>query len=237
LDENKGGAIPIDKELYSKVKDEADKIFKERTSAYKSMWIVKKYKDLGGRYRGKKTSNLSSWRKEKWIQVIPYIEKGQEIECGEGEYGKVCRPLKRINDKTPITIGELQKIYTDKQILSIARRKAKDMYGKRVDWLEGSVDKVRGGSRDKLSIVREKAKKLGATEVKISTRKHKKYDVLYKGEWISYGDNRYQDFLDHKDPKRRANYRRRAGGIRDKEGNLTYKNPYSPNFWSYFTLW
>jgi hypothetical protein len=42
--------IIVDKDLYNYVKNEADKIYK-KSSAYKSGYIVKKYKELGGRYK------------------------------------------------------------------------------------------------------------------------------------------------------------------------------------------
>ena len=54
---------PIDTKLYKRVKDMADKKFKSPTGVYKSSWIVKKYKDLGGKY----SSGLKRWYKEKWI--------------------------------------------------------------------------------------------------------------------------------------------------------------------------
>ena len=44
----------LNPKLYKKAKEEADKKFEDKTSAYKSMWISKKYKDLGGKYSGKK---------------------------------------------------------------------------------------------------------------------------------------------------------------------------------------
>ena len=39
----------LNKILYDKVKKEADKIYK-KPSAYKSSWIVKTYKQRGGKY-------------------------------------------------------------------------------------------------------------------------------------------------------------------------------------------
>ena len=90
---------------------------------------------------------------------------------------------------------------------------------------------------DKLEKVKKLSKKYGATDIKISKKKNKKYDVLYNNKWISFGDNRYEDFLDHKNKLRRTNYRRRASKIKNKKGEYTYLNPNSANFWSYNTLW
>jgi hypothetical protein len=44
-------SIPINKQLYSRVKFQAKKKFKVWPSAYASGWLVKKYKKLGGKYR------------------------------------------------------------------------------------------------------------------------------------------------------------------------------------------
>ena len=62
-----------DKELYNKVKRMADKKFESKTGIYKSSWIVKEYKRLGGKYKGKKPSvkspGLKRWYKEKWVDL------------------------------------------------------------------------------------------------------------------------------------------------------------------------
>jgi hypothetical protein len=89
----------------------------------------------------------------------------------------------------------------------------------------------------KLEKVKKLAKKYGAEEVKLSTRKNKKFMVKYKNKWVHFGQKGYEDFLDHKDPKRRKNYRTRAKGIRDGQNRLTYKLKTSPNFWAVNVLW
>ena len=54
---------------------------------------------------------------------------------------------------------------------------------------------------------------------------------------IGFGDKNYKDFTQHKDPERRRRYLARAKGIKDKEGNLTYKNKNSANYFSVKYLW
>ena len=54
---------------------------------------------------------------------------------------------------------------------------------------------------------------------------------------IGYGNKNYKDFTQHKDPERRRRYLARAKGIKDKEGNLTYKNKNSANYFSVKYLW
>ena len=94
---------PLNKPLYEKVKKMADNIYK-KPSAYKSGYIVKTYKDLGGTYSGVKTKEgLSRWYKEIWRDV------------GGKEY-PVYRPTKRINKNTPLTVSEINPLNLKKQI-------------------------------------------------------------------------------------------------------------------------
>jgi len=127
----------LNPQLYRKAKKEADQRFKRPTSAYKSMYISKKYQELGGKYKGKKKSLTGRWRKERWVQVIEYIKYGRIVECGaDNKKNKVCRPLVRIDDDTPITLNELRNKYSDKEILQLANKKVKDMQG-RIYWKTG----------------------------------------------------------------------------------------------------
>jgi len=70
-----------------------------------------------------------------------------------------------------------------------------------------------------------------------SWRKNKKYAVKSPSGFIHFGDSRYKDYMQHNDDDRRRLYLNRAKAIRDKNGNLTYRNPYSPNYWSVRYLW
>jgi hypothetical protein len=85
---------------------------------------------------------------------------------------------------------------------------------------------------------------------RISHKKNKKFDVFYNGKWIPFGDKRYEHFRtsneipnnlhiysEHYDILRRESYRKRASKIKDKDGNYTYLNKNSPNYWSYNYLW
>jgi len=74
-----------------------------------------------------------------------------------------------------------------------------------------------------------------------SKAKNKKFSVYVmkdgKKKLIHYGDSRYEDFTQHKDKERRKSYLLRAKGIRNKKGELTYKDKNSANYWSVKTLW
>jgi hypothetical protein len=111
----------LDKKLYEKVKRRADAKFEAKTSAYKSSWIVREYKRLGGRFSGKrkKSSGLTRWYREKWVDLNRPIRnsKGKIVgykSCGRSNSNTIdkyplCRPSKRVNKMTPRTYKSLSK--------------------------------------------------------------------------------------------------------------------------------
>lgn len=93
-------SIPTNKKLYDKVKKEADKIY-NKSSAYKSGYIVKTYKSLGGEYKDASIEKpLKRWFNEKWMDVNP-LKTNKSYP--------VYRPTKRINKNTPLTVNEISK--------------------------------------------------------------------------------------------------------------------------------
>ena len=96
-------AIPVNKALYKAVKEYADIVY-AKPSAYKSGFIVKMYKKLGGTYKdNNKEKELQRWFSEKWADV------------GNKEY-PVYRPTLRINSKTPLIVSEIDKKNLKSQI-------------------------------------------------------------------------------------------------------------------------
>jgi len=86
--------IILDESLYNKAKKLADEKYK-KPSAYKSGFIVKTYKEFGGRYKDdNQPKNLKRWFKEGWKDV------------GQKEY-PVYRPTKRVDKNTPLTVNEI----------------------------------------------------------------------------------------------------------------------------------
>ncbi len=70
--------------------------------------------------------------------------------------------------------------------------------------------------------------------------KHKKMVLAKKGDdvkLVRYGHRDYEDFTQHKDPKRRANYLKRSAGIKDKSGKLTKDDVFSAHHWARKDLW
>lgn len=89
-------------ELYEKAKRIADETY-SKPSAYKSGFIVKKYKELGGTYSDtpNQPKPLKRWFAEEWKDVNP--------SPSPTSY-PVYRPTKRISKDTPLTVGEIDPI-------------------------------------------------------------------------------------------------------------------------------
>ena len=128
------GGIPdnvMNAKLYKEAKKQADETYK-RHSAYKSMYLVRKYKELGGTYKDEKnkgktktereqgkqkmgTKRTGEWLHEEWIQIKPYLKKKPEkVACGDNDDPKACRPLKKVENQ--ITMGEIIKKYGKKKV-------------------------------------------------------------------------------------------------------------------------
>lgn len=95
-------SIFIDEDIHKKAVDIANNVYK-KNSAYKSGYIVKLYKEFGGRFKNDTEKPLKRWYLEKWKSIN---------NIGYPTY----RPTKRINYKTPLTIKEITKSNIIKQI-------------------------------------------------------------------------------------------------------------------------
>ena len=221
---------PVDKDLYEKVKKEADEKY-TKPSAYKSGWIVKRYKELGGEYTGKKPkeTGLERWFKEEWEDI------------GDKDY-PVYRPKKRITKDTPLTKQEIdpknlkeqiklkQKLKGDKNLPPF-KEKDESVIGIETEQpqeLETQL-KVGEGLYKILPYTLKQAKKLGVV-VKPSKKKGKKIDVFKDGELVaSVGGAGYKDYPTFwktegkavADKKRKL-YKARHEKDRHKEGSAGY---------------
>lgn len=86
-------------------------------------------------------------------------------------------------------------------------------------------------------------------EFKKSTNKNKKYMVKTpSGKWIHFGAREMEHYkdstglglyshLNHGDKERRRKYLARAKGIKNKNGELTWNNPESANYYAVKYLW
>ena len=203
----------LDKKLYEKAKKIADDIY-EKPSAYKSGFIVKTYKSMGGRYKDdNEEKDLKRWFKEEWKDI------------GGKEY-PVYRPTKRINKNTPLTDKEIDKEQLKEQIEL-----------KQIIKGNKNLPKFIGKGLSEYSDFNQAykmAKKYFGKDVEFekSDRKDKKY-MIYdpnNDKWVHFGLMGYEDYTKHKDKERRERFRNR---------NKSWANApkYSPAYMAYYILW
>jgi hypothetical protein len=128
----------MDDHLYKKAKQIVTEQYGSKTSAYRSMAIVKKYKELGGKYHKPKDENIgvTRWLNEKWIQVGPYLKNGSHVKCGLNlRRAHACRPSIRVSKETPITIQEVVRKHGYVKTLEKSGEY-------RVDWVRGNVSSL-----------------------------------------------------------------------------------------------
>jgi len=116
---------PINKEIYAKAKAAINQKYGTKTSAYRSMALVKKYKSMGGKYRDDGGSRKTTrWLNEKWVNLNAKKEGGGYEECGKrGTSGKypLCRPSKTVNSETPKKYQDIPKSRID--IVNLKKQK------------------------------------------------------------------------------------------------------------------
>jgi len=114
-------------------KAEKEAVKKMKPSAYKSMLMGK----LGmTKSSPSKKKDLLRWgsptKGEEWLNLNALKDKGIELACGTKYKGQkeptVCRPKKKVNEKTP---KPLAKDLSKKQIEKAVEIKKK---GKRINW-------------------------------------------------------------------------------------------------------
>ena len=150
-------AEPTNKKLYEQVKREAKKKY-GKWSAYASSWTVREYKKRGGRYRGSKprTSSITRWHKEKWVNVCKRTKSGRYAPCGRKRGSTrardypYCRPMRRVSSQTPKTVRELG----PKKLRQMCSKKRKSMRKSR-----GQQTRVRLSSRRRTRRTRRKTKR------------------------------------------------------------------------------
>jgi len=109
--------IPLDKALYSTIKEEIrDRIKKDgkRWGVYASWELSRRYKKEGGRYRQEEDEEKKTlrWLYEKWIDICRSDPPHRIVPCGRQKKTDpfpVCRPYYRVSSKTPTTWGEMNR--------------------------------------------------------------------------------------------------------------------------------
>jgi hypothetical protein len=100
-----------------------------KPSAYRSM----KMSQLGITPKNKRNKNdLMNWSREHWLNLNALIDMDIELPCGQKYKGQkdktVCRPKKKVNEKTPTPLAY---DLTEKQIRKAIKMKNK---GERINW-------------------------------------------------------------------------------------------------------
>jgi len=88
-----------------------------------------------------------------------------------------------------------------------------------------------------ITILRNKALKLGATDLGLSDTKTKRFYVIYNNKKINFGSKVGQTYIDHKNDTLRLNWKKRHSQIFRSDGTPFYLIRESPSFWSYNLLW
>lgn len=121
---------PLNPTLYNSIVREAKRKFLVWPSAYASGWVVKTYKDRGGRWKASADNDrpLERWYREEWVNVCAYVEEGKMRPCGrKNAHGKAtypyCRPRRRVSAKTPTTLSELLRDKGRGKVREMCRRK------------------------------------------------------------------------------------------------------------------
>ena len=76
----------------------------------------------------KSSGGLTRWFGEKWVNVCKK-RNGKYVSCGRkkasGKKYPYCRPLKRVNSRTPMTVGEMIKKHGKSKIKKMCKKKSK----------------------------------------------------------------------------------------------------------------
>jgi hypothetical protein len=110
-------------------KKEIEKVLKEKPSAYRSM----KMSQLGITPKNKRNKkDLLNWTLSQWLNLNALIDLNIELPCGQKYKGQkdktVCRPKKKVNEKTPTPLAY---DLSEKQIRKAIKKKNK---GERINW-------------------------------------------------------------------------------------------------------
>lgn len=211
----------LNQALYDKIKKEADAVYR-KPSAYKSGYIVRRYKEEGGTYGDDNaTKNLKRWFKEEWKDI------------GGLDY-PVYRPTKRISKQTPLTTSEIDPEQAKEQIK--LKQKIKGTANLPPFKSSPSVNKAEEIlNYSNPQIVRQMADHYIGKDVDLyySSRKDKKYMVQDPtGKWIHFGTMKppMEDYTKHLDERRRDLFRRR-------NHRWASADKWTPAFMSYYLLW
>ena len=115
----------LDRSIYMKAKEIVYKQY-ERPSVYRSMALVKKYKDMGGRLEDEKSGGgTRKWLVERWVNLTPYAENLTsdrfQYKCGERaprqKGPSVCRPTSEVKKYSKAQIRRAVGLKSDIKVI------------------------------------------------------------------------------------------------------------------------
>ena len=207
-------------------------------------WFKEKWVDEYGNECGSsKNKNTKKCRPSKrvsedtpktWPEMTSDEEKKAIEEKRKVGMGKKASPIKRkkTSKKSPKKTSKKSPKKTSKKSPEKTSKKSPKGSLKRSP--KRSPKRMEGGV------------KVGKYYYKKSTRPGYKLMTVVDGKTIHFGKPGYEQYKDktgiwasenHGDKERRKNYLTRAGGIKDKEGNLTKNDPNKANYHAMKVLW
>lgn len=115
----------LDKSIYMKAKEIVYKNY-DKPSAYRSMALVKKYKDMGGRIEDeKKEGGTRDWLVDRWVNLTPFAEgltsDRFQYKCGERaprqKGPSVCRPSSEVKRYSKAQIRKAVGLKSDIKVI------------------------------------------------------------------------------------------------------------------------
>lgn len=88
-----------------------------------------------------------------------------------------------------------------------------------------------------MDLLRKKALKLGATDFGLSTKKDKRFYIVYNNKLIHFGAKHGKTYIDHHDDIKRNAWIARHSKILNKNGEHVIKIKSSPSYWANTLLW
>lgn len=116
----------IDKSIYMRAKEIVYKQY-DKPSAYRSMALVKKYKDMGGRLEKEKSGGgTTRWLRQTWVNLSPYAEgltsDRFQYKCGQKAPNQkgpsVCRPSSEVKRYSKAQIKQAVKIKSSGKVIN-----------------------------------------------------------------------------------------------------------------------
>jgi hypothetical protein len=136
---NKHHAIPTDPKIYAQAIEVVKARVKRWPSAYASGQVVILYKKLMSdahkqpykNYVNKHATALARWYKEDWIDIRTGQKCGDIADSAKNKninYYPTCRPNKRVNKSTPVTVKELTPVQKAHMIKEKQKAKANTVH-------------------------------------------------------------------------------------------------------------